>query len=92
MGGIIFSPGSAGTLQEIFQEAVQNHYLTYGYSSPMIFLGKEFWTEDVPVYRLLTHLLDQGVYKNLILSITDEEEDVVNEINYFRQQMRDVKL
>ncbi|MBO5824914.1 MAG: hypothetical protein J6Q93_08180, partial [Prevotella sp.] len=38
-GGIIYSPGSAGTMQEIFQDAVQNHYLSFGYASPMIFLG-----------------------------------------------------
>lgn len=92
MGGIIYTPGSAGTLQEIFQEAVQDHYLTFGYSSPMIFFGTHFWTEEVPVYPLLQHLLDKGKYKNLILSLTDSEEDVVNEIGYFRDQMRDVKL
>ncbi len=38
-GGVIYTPGSAGTLQEIFQEAVQNHYLTFGYASPMVFMG-----------------------------------------------------
>ena len=27
-GGIIYSPGSAGTIQEIFQDAAQNHYAT----------------------------------------------------------------
>ncbi|MBR5611939.1 MAG: hypothetical protein IKW43_02220, partial [Bacteroidaceae bacterium] len=37
-GGIIYSPGSAGTMQEIFQAAVQNHYLSFGYASPMIFM------------------------------------------------------
>ena len=36
-GGIIYTPGSAGTLQEIFQDAVQNHYLSFGYASPMVF-------------------------------------------------------
>lgn len=92
MGGVIYSPGSAGTLQEIFQEAVQNHYLTFGYSSPMIFLGEEFWTNEIPVYPLLTHLMNKGRYKNLILSITDSAEDVVNEIGYFRQQMKGVEV
>ena len=47
-GGLIFMEGSAGTLQEIFQEAVQNHYVSLGYPSPMIFVGKHFWTEEVP--------------------------------------------
>ncbi len=92
MGGIVYSPGSAGTLQEIFQEAVQNHYLTYGYSSPMIFLGKHFWEEEVPIYPLMKQMLEAGTYKNLILSITDSAEDVVNEIGYFRHQMKDAEV
>ena len=70
-GGVIYTPGSAGTLQEIFQEAVQNHYLTFGYASPMIFMGKKFWTEEVPVWPLIMHLVDTGRYKNLILCLTD---------------------
>ena len=75
-GGIIYTPGSAGTLQEVFQEAVQNHYLTFGYASPMIFMGKQFWTEEVPVWPLITTLVDTGIYKNLILCLTDVVADV----------------
>lgn len=75
-GGIIYTPGSAGTLQEIFQEAVQNHYLTFGYSSPMVFLDKTFWTEEVPIWPLLTRLVETGKYKNLILCLTDNDDEV----------------
>ena len=75
-GGILYSPGSAGTLQEIFQEAVQNHYLSFGYSSPMIFLGTEFWTKEVPVWPFIMDLTERGVYKNLILCLTDKVEDI----------------
>ena len=83
-GGIIYSPGSAGTMQEIFQDAVQNHYLSFGYASPMIFLDKEFWTESMPVYRLMEHLIEKGKYNNLLLSITDSINDIVTTINDFR--------
>lgn len=76
-GGIIFTPGSAGTLQEIFQEAVQNHYLSFGFASPMIFLGRKFWEDDVPIYPLLKQLLAQGTYKNLLLTLTDSDDVVV---------------
>lgn len=82
-GGIIYSPGSAGTMQEIFQDAVQNHYLSFGYASPMIFLGKTYWTEEMPVYPLLQHLIKIGKYKNLILSLTDKEEEIVDSILCF---------
>ena len=74
-GGILYTPGSAGTLQEIFQEAVQNHYLTFGYAVPMIFMGKEFWTNDVPIWPLMMDLVEKGRYKNLILCLTDEPEE-----------------
>lgn len=86
-GGIIYSPGSAGTMQEIFQDAVQNHYLSFGYASPMVFLDKEFWTDEMPVYGLMKHLIDKGKYNNLLLSITDSVDDIVDTINEFRNKI-----
>jgi len=85
-GGIIYSPGSAGTMQEIFQDAVQNHYLSFELSSPMIFLGKQFWTEEMPVYPFLQGLMKSGRYKNLLLSIYDDSEEIVGELLRFRDQ------
>lgn len=75
-GGIIYTPGSAGTVQEVFQDAVQNHYLTYGLSSPMIFLGVDFWTNQLPVFPLLQEMMHTGRYKNLLLTLTDDPSDV----------------
>ena len=83
-GGVIYSPGSAGTMQEIFQDAVQNHYLSFGYASPMVFLDKKFWTEEMPVYRLMQHLIEKGRYNNLLLSITDSVDEIVDVIEGFR--------
>ena len=85
-GGIIYTPGSAGTVQEIFQDAVQNHYLSFGFSSPMIFMGSEFWTHDMPVYPLLENLMQTGMYKNLLLTLTDDADIVVDELLRFSKQ------
>ena len=85
-GGTIYTPGSAGTLQEIFQEAVQNHYLSYGFASPMIFLGKRFWTEEIPVYPLMEHLMETGKYKNLLLTVTDDIDEVVATLKDFAER------
>lgn len=85
-GGTIYAPGSAGTLQEIFQEAVQNHYLSYGYASPMVFLGKRFWTEEIPVYPLLENLMETGKYKNLLLTLTDDIDEAVTTLQAFSRQ------
>lgn len=71
-GGIIYSPGSAGTLQEIFQDALQNQYLTLGINSPMVFLNSKYWTEKVPIYETLQRLRQLGTYNNLQLYLTDD--------------------
>lgn len=85
-GGIIYSPGSAGTMQEIFQDAVQNHYLSFGYASPMVFLDSIFWTEEIPVYPMLQQLSAQGKYRNLLLTITDNEIEVIATIRQFSEK------
>ena len=85
-GGIVYTPGSAGTMQEIFQDAVQNHYLSFGFSSPMIFLDKQFWTEEMPVYQLLESLEEKGMYKNLRLGLTDDIEEVVEALELFSME------
>ena len=72
MGGIIYTPGAAGTLQEIFQDGAQNHYETFGYASPMVFFGVDYYTKEIPVYPLLQQLMKDGKYQHLILSITDD--------------------
>ena len=84
MGGIIYTPGSAGTMQEVFQDAVQNHYLSFGYSSPMIFMNSEFWTKEIPVYKLFEYLIEKGKYKNLDILLSDSIEEIVNKLMVFR--------
>ena len=84
-GGIIFTPGSAGTMQEIFQEAVQNHYLSFGFASPMVFLGIDFWTHEMPVYPMLESLMATGRYKNLLLTLTDDMQEVIDVLTEFKR-------
>jgi len=85
-GGIIYTPGAAGTLQEIFQDAAQNHYKSTGYQSPMIFYGTNFWTNEIPIYPLLTTMQKNGKYKNLILSLTDNFNDILTELEKFSKK------
>ena len=88
-GGIIYTPGSAGTMQEVFQDAAQNHYLSYGFCSPMIFLGTEFWTKKVPLYPLLQDMIDKGQYKNLSLALTDDSEEIIEKLNNFQMMVKE---
>ncbi len=87
-GGIIYSPGSAGTIQEIFQDALQNQYNTLGVNSPMVFLNKKYWTEKVPIYSTLERLHKLGTYNKLQLTITDDFMEASQVIIDFDKQQR----
>lgn len=86
-GGLIYMPGSAGTLQEIFQEAVQNHYKTFGFASPMIFVGRSYWTDNVPVWPFIQTMIEQGNYRNLILHLCDTTDEIVNAVLEFNDEL-----
>lgn len=74
--GVIFAPGSAGTIQEIFMDAAQNHYGSLGTISPMVFFGEAYWTEEKPVYPLLQQLAAGHTYAEL-LTISDDAASIV---------------
>ncbi len=75
-GGVIFAPGSAGTIQEIFQDAAQNHYKSYEISSPMIFLNSYFWEIEKPVFPLVKQLATGKEYSNMIRIFNTGDEIV----------------
>jgi predicted Rossmann-fold nucleotide-binding protein len=54
--GIVFLPGAAGTVQEIFQDACENYYATDDKVAPMVLIGRRYWTETLPAWQLLTSL------------------------------------
>ncbi|MCY0904822.1 LOG family protein [Arthrobacter sp. H14-L1] len=58
-GGIVFLPGAAGTVQEIFQDACENYYAAPEAVAPMILVGQEYWENTLPVWPLL-QLLAKG--------------------------------
>ena len=72
-GGVIYTPGSAGTVQEVFQDYTQNHYDT---PAPMVFLGKEFWTSEVPAAPLVQQLARGRAAERWVL-VTDEPAEAV---------------
>jgi predicted Rossmann-fold nucleotide-binding protein len=80
--GVIFAPGSAGTTQEVFQDAAQNHYGNQGVYSPMILFGEQHWTEVRPVWPLLSKVAKGKEYGELI-ALTDSEEEIVRRIRMF---------
>jgi len=54
--GIVFLPGAAGTVQEVFQDACENYYADESSVAPMVLVGAAYWTETVPAWPLLRSL------------------------------------
>ena len=69
--GIVFAPGRAGTLQEIFQDATQNYYRSFGVFSPMVLLDVEYWTKTLPAVPLLKSLFTPDDFERCVL-VTDD--------------------
>ncbi len=85
--GVIFAPGSAGTIQEIFQDACQNHYfVANGQCSPMILFGEEYWSKQKPVWPLLEKLARDQMYGE-ILSVTDDIDTILRKMLCYRPDL-----
>lgn len=54
--GIVFLPGAAGTVQEVFQDACENYYADESAVAPMVLVGEEHWTRTLPAWPLLQAL------------------------------------
>jgi predicted Rossmann-fold nucleotide-binding protein len=78
--GMIYAEGSAGTIQEIFQDAAQNYY---GAFSPMVFLsgkaspGEHYWEKKLPVRPLVEALLGKRPGFPEKVLFTDSVDDTV---------------
>ena len=54
--GIVFLPGAAGTVQEVFQDACENYYADESSVAPMVLVGRSYWTRTLPLWPLLEAL------------------------------------
>ncbi len=81
--GIVFLPGSAGTIQEIFQDAAQNHYRSVrGTFSPMVFLDlDQHWTSRFPIRPVLEELFRPEDQQFVLW--TDDVDEAVDFIDGF---------
>ena len=51
----------------------------------MIFMGKSFWTEDVPIYKLLQYMEKNGRYRNLLLTLSDNPREIEQVLKDFQK-------
>jgi hypothetical protein len=77
-GGLVFAPGRAGTVQEVFQAATKTFYCTDGPSGAFVLLGTDHWA-SLPVEPLLRALLadsPHGDQSDLVL-VTDSLDEAM---------------
>jgi len=74
--GIVFAPGGAGTMQEIFQDAAQNAYRTFG-RSLMEFLDTQHYCVETGLYPVLERQAARLGFSDL-LSVSDEPEEILD--------------
>lgn len=74
--GIVFLPGAAGTVQEIFQDACENYYADGPMLTPMVLVGATYWTEDVPAWPLLRRLAAERPMERAVHLVDTVDEAV----------------
>jgi predicted Rossmann-fold nucleotide-binding protein len=74
--GIVFAPGGAGTMQEIFQDAAQNADRVFG-RSPMAFLDTQHYCVETGLYPALERQAQRLGFADL-LSVGDEPEQILD--------------
>ena len=76
VSGVVFAPGRAGTVQELFQDAAQNAYGIRG-QSPMVLFGSEYYDGDPSIHALLRGLARRfGGYDRLV-TLTDDPAEIL---------------
>lgn len=80
--GVVFAAGKAGTTQEIFQDAAQNYYRSFGHFSPMVLFGIEEWTKGLPVVPVLERLFGPEDFASFVL-LTDSVDEAAGFIERF---------
>jgi len=73
--GVVFAPGSAATIEEVFINAAQNHYATFNFCSPMMFLGESHYLQS-QVYSCLAQQAVGHTYAQMI-AISDQPERIL---------------
>jgi predicted Rossmann-fold nucleotide-binding protein len=74
--GIVFLPGAAGTVQEIFQAACENYYADGTRTAPMVLVGRDHWSRVLPAFGLLESLAQDRPF-GAVLHLVDSVEEAV---------------
>ena len=77
-GGIVYLPGEAGTVQEIFQAVTENFYAADATQvAPLVLVGVDYWTNQLPAWPLL-HRLGAGRSMGEVIHCVDDIATVLD--------------
>ena len=74
--GLVFLPGAAGTVQEVFQAVCADYYAPHGTEIPLVFVGRSYWSRELPVEGLVTTLA-RGRAFAVRTHVVDRPDEVV---------------
>ncbi|GAA4898630.1 LOG family protein [Streptomyces coeruleoprunus] len=72
--GVVYLPGAAGTVQEIFDNTTPNYYESRGEPTPMVLVNRTHWTEHLPAWPLLRALAEGRSMEPRIALVDTVEE------------------
>ncbi len=72
--GVVFLPGRGGTVQEVFQDACENYYAEPAAVAPMVLVGVDYWTRELPVWPLLRTLARGRAMEGAVHLVDDVAE------------------
>lgn len=72
--GIVFLPGRGGTVQEVFQDACENYYADASTVAPMVLVGRDYWTRELPAWPLLSALAEDRAMAGSVHLVDDLAE------------------
>jgi predicted Rossmann-fold nucleotide-binding protein len=75
--GVVYTPGGAGTAQEIFTDAAQNTNTLYEVRSPMVFLGRAFHELQEPELLIAVRRQAARFGWAELVAVVDDVDDAV---------------
>ncbi len=83
--GLVYLPGAAGTVQEIFQAATRNYYAADpSLITPMVLVDVDHWTQKLPAWNLLEALgngREMGDAIHLVETVDDAAEILLADVD-----------
>lgn len=72
--GIVYLPGAAGTVQEIFQDACENYYADEATVATMVLVGVRHWVDELPAWPLLQRLAHGRAMQDRVVLVDSVDE------------------